>query len=297
MSTREQFQRWRYNFIPDHLIGEILSKRWADNAIPFLAMVITAGAAYGLMVAVFQKGWGAGILGLQKVDFVEAWVPLFLFAVLFGTSMDYHVFILSRVREAVDRGRTTDEAVREGILSTASTVTSAAFVMVAVFAVFATLGALEFKQMGVGLAVAGCLIDLATKHWVFSRLGMPDARLGERVCTFVVLARGVDVEPDELQRRFVAYLDALQVAKFKWPERVEIVDAIPKTGIGKPLKHVLRERLVADVRRRLRASWEQRGASDAELGWVDEVLDPDVLTIGFARRVPSACPCPPFSSS
>lgn len=79
-------------------------------------------------------------------------------------------------------------------------------------------------------------------------VGMPDARLGERVCTFVVLARGVDVEPDELQRRFVAYLDALQVAKFKWPERVEIVDAIPKTGIGKPLKHVLRERLVVQTK-------------------------------------------------
>lgn len=75
-------------------------------------------------------------------------------------------------------------------------------------------------------------------------VGMPDARLGERVCTFVVTARGVDAGPEELQRRFVAYLDELQVAKFKWPERVEIVDAIPKTGIGKPLKHVLRERLV-----------------------------------------------------
>ncbi len=76
-------------------------------------------------------------------------------------------------------------------------------------------------------------------------VGMPDARLGERVAVFVVPAAGVATTADELQRRFVSYLDELQVAKFKWPERVEVVDAIPKTGIGKPLKHVLRDRLTS----------------------------------------------------
>jgi len=88
------------------------------------------------------------------------WVPLFLFAVLFGLSMDYHVFIVSRIRELVDRGYSTHEAVDRGIRSTASTVTSAALVMVGVFAVFATLGLLSLKQMGFGLAIA--VLDDAT---------------------------------------------------------------------------------------------------------------------------------------
>ena len=82
------------------------------------------------------------------------WLPLFLFTVLFGLSMDYHVFILSRIKELVDRGVPTEEAVERGIRSTASTVTSAALVMVAVFSIFATLSTLDIKQMGVGLAVA-----------------------------------------------------------------------------------------------------------------------------------------------
>ena len=98
------------------------------------------------------------MLGFHSNGAVVSWLPMFLFVILFGLSMDYHVFILSRIREAVDRGRSTDEAVREGILATAGTVTSAAFVMVAVFAIFATLSYIEFKQMGVGLAVA-ILID------------------------------------------------------------------------------------------------------------------------------------------
>jgi uncharacterized membrane protein YdfJ with MMPL/SSD domain len=85
---------------------------------------------------------------------VANWLPLFLFVVLFGLSMDYHVFILSRVRELYDRGMTTDEAVKQGISTTAGTVTSAAIVMVGVFAVFVTLSFLDFKEMGLGLAVA-----------------------------------------------------------------------------------------------------------------------------------------------
>jgi len=85
---------------------------------------------------------------------VTAWLPIFLFVILFGLSMDYHVFIISRIREAVDRGMKTADAVSFGIRATAGTVTSAAIVMVAVFAIFATLSSLDFKQMGVGLASA-----------------------------------------------------------------------------------------------------------------------------------------------
>src|SRR5205823_5242092 len=95
-----------------------------------------------------------GLLNFRSNGGIVTWLPLFLFTVLFGLSMDYHVFILSRVKELVDRGVPTDEAVSRGIRTTASTVTSAAAVMVAVFAIFATLSTLDIKQMGVGLAVA-----------------------------------------------------------------------------------------------------------------------------------------------
>jgi uncharacterized membrane protein YdfJ with MMPL/SSD domain len=111
-----------------------------------------------VLVLVFQKGWGEGLLGFKSNGGVTNWLPLFLFVILFGLSMDYHVFILSRVRDAYMRGMSTTEAVRHGISATAGTVTSAAFVMVFVFSVFATLSFLDFKQMGVGLAVA-VLID------------------------------------------------------------------------------------------------------------------------------------------
>ena len=120
--------------------------------------LLSVGAAYGVLVFVFQDGHFQSLLGFESIGGITSWLPLFLFVLLFGLSMDYHVFILSRVREAFDRGMSTDEAVAHGIKSTAGVVTSAAIVMVAVFAIFATLSALEFKQMGVGLAVA-VLID------------------------------------------------------------------------------------------------------------------------------------------
>ena len=129
--------------------------------IPIKAIVLnllSVGAAYGVLVEVFQKGHGASLLGFKSQGFVTAWLPMFLFVVLFGLSMDYHVFILSRVREAFDRGMKTEDAVAYGIKSTAGVVTSAAAVMVAVFAIFATLSAIDFKMMGVGLATA-ILID------------------------------------------------------------------------------------------------------------------------------------------
>ena len=129
--------------------------------IPIKAIVLnllSVGAAYGVLVEVFQKGHGESLLGFKSQGFVTAWLPMFLFVVLFGLSMDYHVFILSRVREAFDKGMTTEDAVAHGIKSTAGVVTSAAAVMVAVFAIFATLSAIDFKMMGVGLATA-ILID------------------------------------------------------------------------------------------------------------------------------------------
>jgi uncharacterized membrane protein YdfJ with MMPL/SSD domain len=129
--------------------------------IPLKAIVLnmlSVGAAYGILKLVFQDGHGEKLLGFKSVGGITSWLPLFLFVILFGLSMDYHVFILSRIREAVDRGMKTDDAVAFGIKQTAGVVTSAAVVMVAVFSIFGTLSMLEFKMMGVGLAVA-VLID------------------------------------------------------------------------------------------------------------------------------------------
>jgi uncharacterized membrane protein YdfJ with MMPL/SSD domain len=123
-----------------------------------LLNLLSVGAAYGILVLVFQHGWGKGLLGFEFTGGIDPFLPILLFVILFGLSMDYHVFILSRVREAYDRGMTTDQAVAHGIKTTAGVVTSAAAVMVAVFAVFATLQAMILKQFGVGLAAA-VLID------------------------------------------------------------------------------------------------------------------------------------------
>jgi uncharacterized membrane protein YdfJ with MMPL/SSD domain len=129
--------------------------------IPIKAIVLnllSVGAAYGVLVLVFQKGHGESLLSFTSNGGVASWLPLFLFVILFGLSMDYHVFILSRVREAYDSGMSTREAVRHAISSTAGTVTSAAFVMFGVFAVFASLDFIDLKELGVGLAAA-VLID------------------------------------------------------------------------------------------------------------------------------------------
>jgi uncharacterized membrane protein YdfJ with MMPL/SSD domain len=129
--------------------------------IPIKAIVLnllSVGAAYGVLVLVFQQGHGESLLGFTSNGGVTNWLPLFLFVVLFGLSMDYHVFILSRVRELYDRGLSNDDAVKQGISTTSGTVTSAAVVMVGVFAVFITLTFIDFKEMGFGLAVA-VLID------------------------------------------------------------------------------------------------------------------------------------------
>ncbi|NUP44568.1 MAG: MMPL family transporter, partial [Streptomyces sp.] len=116
--------------------------------------LLSVGAAYGVMTAVFQHGWGASLVGTEAPGALESWMPLFVFVVLFGLSMDYHVFVVSRIREAYDRGATTRDAIAHGIRTTAGVVTSAGLIMVAVFAVFGTLAMQDFKQLGVGLAVA-----------------------------------------------------------------------------------------------------------------------------------------------
>jgi uncharacterized membrane protein YdfJ with MMPL/SSD domain len=120
--------------------------------------LLSIAAAYGVMVLVFQHGWGKGLLGFESTAGIDAFLPVFMFVILFGLSMDYHVFIISRIREAYDRGLNTEAAISHGIKTTAGVVTSAALVMVCVFAVFATLSMMIFKQFGVGLAAA-ILID------------------------------------------------------------------------------------------------------------------------------------------
>ncbi|TML83321.1 MAG: hypothetical protein E6G08_20275 [Actinobacteria bacterium] len=129
--------------------------------IPLKAIVLnllSVGAAYGVLVAVFQYGWGESILNFHSNGGIASWLPIFMFVILFGLSMDYHVFILSRVREAYDRGLKTEDAVAHGIKTTAGVVSSAALVMVGVFSIFATLPILDMKEAGIGLAAA-VLID------------------------------------------------------------------------------------------------------------------------------------------
>ena len=119
-----------------------------------LLNLLSVGAAYGLLVLVFQHGWGAGLLGFQQVDSIEAWVPLFLFSVLFGLSMDYQVFLLSRIKERYDQTGETREAVSWGVGSTARIITGAALIIIVVFLGFAMGDMVMFQQMGFGVAVA-----------------------------------------------------------------------------------------------------------------------------------------------
>jgi RND superfamily putative drug exporter len=136
------------------LLMLIAFRSWVIAATAIVLNLLSTGAAYGVMVAVFQHGWGASLVGTKPVGVIESWIPLFVFVVLFGLSMDYHVFVVSRIREAHDRGLSTKDAVAHGLRATAGTVTSAAAIMVAVFGVFGTLSMQDFKQLGVGLGVA-----------------------------------------------------------------------------------------------------------------------------------------------
>jgi putative drug exporter of the RND superfamily len=139
--------------------------------------LLSVGAAYGVMVGLFQHGWGASVFGIHPAGAIESWIPLFVFVILFGLSMDYHVFVVSRIREAYDRGMPTRTAVLHGISSSAGVVTSAAVIMVAVFSIFGSLSMQDLKQFGLGLAVA-VLLDATLVRAVLLPSVM--ALLGER---------------------------------------------------------------------------------------------------------------------
>ena len=158
----------------------LLTVAFRSVVIPATAIalnLLAVGATYGLVVAVFQFGWGAGLLGFQQVDVIEAWVPLFLFAVLFGLSMDYQVFLLSRIRERYSATGDNAGAVAWGVGSTAQIITGAALIIVAVFAGFAAGDLVMFQQMGFGIAVA-LLIDATVVRSVLVPAAM--TLLGER---------------------------------------------------------------------------------------------------------------------
>ena len=147
---------WVFGFVL-LLAFALLLIAFRSLVIPVTAVILnllSVGAAYGVIVATFQWGWGQSLLGFTSAGSIASFLPLFLFVVLFGLSMDYHVFILSRIREAYDRTNDTDAAVAHGIKTTAGVVTAAAVVMVFVFLTFATLSMVSLKEMGVGLAVA-----------------------------------------------------------------------------------------------------------------------------------------------
>jgi RND superfamily putative drug exporter len=147
---------WVFAFVLT-LAFVLLLVTFRSLVIPIKAVVLnllSVAAAYGVIVWIFQDGHLESLLGFTSIGSITIWLPLFMFVILFGLSMDYHVFILSRIKEGHDGGMPTDEAVSHGIKATAGVVTSAAIVMVAVFSIFATLRMLDVKQMGVGLAVA-----------------------------------------------------------------------------------------------------------------------------------------------
>ena len=139
--------------------------------------LLSVGAAYGLIVLVFQKGVGNELFGFPQVESIEAWLPLFLFSVLFGLSMDYHVFLLSRIRERYTQTGDTSEAVAFGVRTTARLITGAALIIIVVFAGFATGELVMFQQMGFGVAVA-LLIDATLIRSVLVPAAME--LLGER---------------------------------------------------------------------------------------------------------------------
>jgi RND superfamily putative drug exporter len=149
-------------------------------AIPLMSIVLnllSVGAAYGLLTLIFQDGHLSGPLGFSPYGGIVTWMPLFLFVLLFGLSMDYHVFILSRIRELRLRGWSTPQSITGGIAGSAGVVTSAAVIMVAVFSIFATLSLIEFKMFGVAMAAA-VLIDATVVRGVLMPAAM--SLLGER---------------------------------------------------------------------------------------------------------------------
>ncbi|HEV2779312.1 MAG TPA: MMPL family transporter [Actinophytocola sp.] len=156
VSTMNDALPWVIGFV---LLLTFLVMLWAFRA-PVIALsaiglnLLSAGAAYGVLVLVFQNSWAEGLLGFTSTGGIVAWLPVILFVTLFGLSMDYHVFVVSRIRESAVAGLSTRDAVARGITTSAGVVTSAAAVMIGVFSIFATLSTIDMKQMGVGLATA-----------------------------------------------------------------------------------------------------------------------------------------------
>jgi uncharacterized membrane protein YdfJ with MMPL/SSD domain len=140
------------------LILTVVFRSIVIAAVSIALNLLSVGAAYGLVILVFRHGVAVSLLGFQRVHAIEAWVPLFLFSVLFGLSMDYQVFLLSRIKERYDQSGSTDEAVEHGVSSTARLITGAALIIVAVFSGFARGDLVMFQQMGFGIAIA-LLID------------------------------------------------------------------------------------------------------------------------------------------
>jgi len=158
----------------------LLMLTFRSVAIPALSIglnLLSVGAAYGLMKLIFQDGHLEGPLGFTAYGGITPWLPLFMFVLLFGLSMDYHVFILSRIRELWLGGASAREAITGGITRSAGVVTSAAVIMVAVFSIFGTLGLIDFKIFGVGMAAA-ILIDATVVRGVLLPAGL--ALLGDR---------------------------------------------------------------------------------------------------------------------
>ena len=184
-----------------------------------LLNLLSVGAAYGLVVGVFQHGVGGGLLGFQQVDFIEPWIPLFMFAVLFGLSMDYQVFLLSRIRERYTKTRDTNDAIAYGIGSTARLITGAALIIIAVFAGFAAGDLVMFQQMGFGVAVA-LLIDATIIRSVL-----------------VPAAMGILGDRNWYLPRWL-----------EWIPHVEIEGAPPKPVEHAPTPQAPRERTPAEVR-------------------------------------------------
>ena len=152
----DQYTPWVFAFVLG-LSFILLLLVFRSVVVPLKAIImnlLSVAAAYGVLVVVFQKGVGHSLFGFQQTPSIEAWVPIFLFCILFGLSMDYHVFLLSRIREHYDRTGDNVESVAVGLKSTGRIITGAAAIMVVVFATFAAGNLVMMQQVGFGLAVA-----------------------------------------------------------------------------------------------------------------------------------------------
>ncbi|QBX55488.1 MMPL family transporter [Nocardioides seonyuensis] len=193
LDFRDHLARWMPAVIGFVLLLTLVMMGTAFRSIPIALVsttlnLVSVGVAFGILTLVFQHGWFEGALDFTSPGFVIDWIPLFVLVVLVGLSMDYHVFVMSRIRELVGRGLPTRVAVEKGITDSASVVTSAAAVMVSVFAIFATLSMLEMKMMGVALSAA-ILIDATLIRLVMLPAAL--VLLGDRVWWPSVPARPV----------------------------------------------------------------------------------------------------------